>query len=96
MSESQKYRCIDHMADRVTNLDLDKCAMELVFVDFLKNQQEMRESMAATYHSIISTVKLHGSLLGISPEHFSNKSLTGVGISCVLHLVISKWQYANS
>ena len=30
MSESQKDRYIDYLADRVTNLDLDKRAMELV------------------------------------------------------------------
>lgn len=45
MSESQKDRYIDYLADRVTNLDLDKRAMELVLEDFLKTQQEMRESM---------------------------------------------------
>lgn len=47
MSESQKDRFIDYLADRVTNLDLDKRAMELVLEDFLKTQQEMQKSMAA-------------------------------------------------
>ena len=47
MSESQKDRYIDYLADRVTNLDLDKRAMELVLEDFLMTQQEMRESIAA-------------------------------------------------
>ena len=47
MSEDQKDRYIDYLADRVTNLDLDKRAMELVLEDFLKMQQEMREEMAA-------------------------------------------------
>ena len=78
MSESQKDRYIDYLADRVTNLDLDKRAMELVLEDFLKAQQSRLDEetrkrkialhfgsdegveMAATYHSIISTVKLHG------------------------------------
>ena len=47
MSENQKDRFIDYLADRVTNLDLDKRAMELVLEDFLKTQQEMQKSMAA-------------------------------------------------
>ena len=47
MSEDQKDRFIDYLADRVTSLDLDKRAMELVLEDFLKNQQEMQKSMAA-------------------------------------------------
>lgn len=47
MSESQKDRYIDYLAESVTNLSLDKRAMELVLEDFLKTQQEMRESMSA-------------------------------------------------
>ena len=47
MSEDQKDRFIDYLADRVTSLDLDKRAMVLVLEDFLKNQQEMQNSMAA-------------------------------------------------
>ena len=47
MSESQKDRYIDYLAERVFNLDLDKRAMELVLEDFLKTRQEMLESMAA-------------------------------------------------
>ncbi len=47
MSEDQKDRYIEYLADRVTNLDLDKRAMELVLEDFLRNQQEMQKSMAA-------------------------------------------------
>ena len=47
MSEDQKDRFIDYLADRVTNLDLDKRAMELVLEDFLKTQREMQKSMAA-------------------------------------------------
>ena len=47
MSEDQKDRFIDYLADRVTSLDLDKRAMELVLEDFLKTQQEMQKSMAA-------------------------------------------------
>lgn len=41
MSDDQKDRYIDYLADRVTNLDMDKRAMELVLEDFLKTQQEM-------------------------------------------------------
>ena len=47
MSEDQKDRFIDYLADLVTSLDFDKCAMVLVLEDFLKNQQEMQKSMAA-------------------------------------------------
>ena len=37
MSESQKDRYIDYLADCVTNPDLDKRVMELVFEDFFEN-----------------------------------------------------------
>ena len=47
MSESQKDRYIDYLADRVTTLDLDKRAMELVLEDFLKAQQQMLEKIAS-------------------------------------------------
>ena len=47
MSDDQKDRFIDYLADRGTSLDLDKRAMVLVLEDFLKNQQEMQNSMAA-------------------------------------------------
>ena len=46
MSEDQKDRYIEYLADRVANLDLDKRAMELVLEDFLSNQQRMQEAMA--------------------------------------------------
>ncbi len=46
MSESQKDRYIDYLADRLITLDLDKRAMELVLDDFLKTQQEMQRMMA--------------------------------------------------
>ena len=46
MSEDQKDRYIDYLADRVTNLDLDNRAMGLVLEDFLKAQQQMQEEMA--------------------------------------------------
>ena len=60
MFADQKDRYIAYLADCVINLDLDKRAMKLVLEDFLKTQQELCEEMAVTYHSIISTVKLHG------------------------------------
>ena len=47
MSEDQKDRYIDYLADRVTNLDLDNRAMGLVLEDFLKAQQQLQEEMAA-------------------------------------------------
>ena len=47
MSEDQKDRFIDYLADRAINLDLDKRAMELVLEDFLRTQREMQKSMAA-------------------------------------------------
>ena len=47
MSESQKDRYIDYLADRVTNLDLDKRAMELVLEDFMKTQQQMLDKIAS-------------------------------------------------
>lgn len=47
MSESEKDRFIDYLADRVTNLDLDKRAMELVLEDFLKTQQQMLDRIAS-------------------------------------------------
>ncbi len=46
MSEDQKDRYIDYLADRVTNLDLDNRAMGLVLEDFLKAQQQLQEEMA--------------------------------------------------
>ena len=46
MSEDQKDRYIDYLADRVTNLDLDNRAMGLVLEDFLKVQQQLQEEMA--------------------------------------------------
>lgn len=47
MSADEKDRYIDYLADRVTNLDLDKRAMELVLEDFLKSQQQLQETVAA-------------------------------------------------
>ena len=47
MSESQKDRYIDYLADRVTNLALDKRAMELVLEDFMKTQQQMLDKIAS-------------------------------------------------
>lgn len=42
MSEDQKDRYIDYLADRVTNLDSDNRAMGLVLRDFLMAQQQMQ------------------------------------------------------
>ena len=42
ISADQKDRYIAYLADRVTDLDLNKYAMELVLEDFLKTQQELR------------------------------------------------------
>lgn len=47
MSEDQKDRYIDYLADRITNLDLDNHAMGLVLEDFLKAQRQLQEEMAA-------------------------------------------------
>lgn len=47
MSDDQKDRFIDYLADRVTVLDLDKRAMELVLEDFLKTQQQMLDKIAS-------------------------------------------------
>ena len=47
MSADQKDRYIAYLADRVTELDLDKRAMELVLEDFLKTQQDLRDEMAS-------------------------------------------------
>ena len=47
MSDDQKDRFIDYLADRVTILDLDKRAMELVLEDFLKTQQQMLDKIAS-------------------------------------------------
>jgi hypothetical protein len=78
MSEDQKDRYIVYLADRVTDLDLDKRTMELVLEDFLKTQQDLREEMAATYHSIISTVKLHGK----SAWHYLGSFFTKIFNGC--------------
>ena len=51
MSADQKDRYIAYLADRVTDLDLDKRAMELVLEDFLKTQQDLRNEMVSTYHN---------------------------------------------
>lgn len=47
MSADQKDRYVAYLADRVTELDLDKRAMELVLEDFLKTQQDLRKEMAS-------------------------------------------------
>ena len=47
MSADQKDRYIAYLADCVTELDLDKRAMELVLEDFLKTQQDLRKEMAS-------------------------------------------------
>lgn len=47
MSEDQKDRYIDYLADRVTNLDLDNRAMGLVLEDFLKAQQQMLDKISS-------------------------------------------------
>ena len=47
MSVDQKDRYIAYLVDRVTNLDLDKRAMEFVLEDFLKTQQEMLEKIVS-------------------------------------------------
>ena len=51
--------------------------------------------MAATYHSVIGTVKLHGSLSGTSSELFSKISLTDAGIMLTWFLTKSLWLPAN-
>ena len=51
--------------------------------------------MAATYHSVIVMVKLHGSSSGTSSEHFSKKSLTVAGIMLIGFLPKSLWLPAN-
>ncbi|EKC73177.1 transposase [human gut metagenome] len=51
--------------------------------------------MAATYHSVIGTVKLHGILSGTSSEFFSKISLTGAGIMLIWFLTKSLWLQAN-
>ena len=47
MSESQKDRYVDYLAASVTNLTLDKRAMELVLEDFLTTQQQMLDKIAS-------------------------------------------------
>ena len=72
MAEEQK-RYINYLAERVNADDLEKRAMKLVLQDFLDKQKEYDvrlsklyavlsdvEKQAATYHSIISTVKMQG------------------------------------
>ena len=79
MSVDQKDRYIAYLADCVTDLDLDKCAIELVLGDFLKTQQVLCEEMATTYHSIISTVKLHGK----SVWHYLGSIFTKIFNGCL-------------
>lgn len=45
MSEDQKDPYIVYLADRVTDIDLDKRAMEVVLEDFWKTQQDLRDEM---------------------------------------------------
>ena len=52
--------------------------------------------MAATYHSIISTVKLHGRSAWDSLESFLLTSLTVAEIFSVCGQAISDWQHVNS
>lgn len=72
MAEEQK-RYINYFAERVNADDLVKRAMKLVLQDFLNKQKEYDvrlskldavlsdvEKQAATYHSIIRTVKIQG------------------------------------
>lgn len=47
MSEDQKDRYIDYLADLVTNLNLKNRALELVLADFYKNQQQMFEKISS-------------------------------------------------
>ena len=51
-----------------------------------------RLQMTATYHSIISTVKLHGKFAWSFLGTFPLKSLTDAGISLALYPEISKWR----
>ena len=51
--------------------------------------------MAATYHNVIGTVKLHGVLSGTSSELFSKISLTGAGIMLIWFLAKLLWLPAN-
>ena len=47
--------------------------------------------MAATYHSIISTVKLHGCSVGSYLGKFFKKSLRGAGIILHSYPLVSDW-----
>ena len=73
MAAEEQKRYINYLAERVNADDLEKRAMKLVLQDFLDKQKEYDvrlskldavlsevEEMAATYHSIISTVKMQG------------------------------------
>lgn len=51
--------------------------------------------MAATYHNVIGTVKLHGVLSGTSSELFSKIFLTGAGIMLIWFLTKSLGLPAN-
>ena len=51
--------------------------------------------MAATYHSVIGTVKLHGSSIWNFIGFFSKTSLTGVGIMLTWFLTRLLWLPAN-
>ncbi|WHX14133.1 hypothetical protein QMY64_03495 [Phocaeicola dorei] len=51
--------------------------------------------MAATYHSVIGTVKLHGSSIWNFIGFFSKISLTGAGIMLIWFLTKSLWLQAN-
>ena len=52
--------------------------------------------MAATYHSIISTVKMQGRSAWEYLGKFLPKYLTVAGIFSVCDRTASDWQYANS
>lgn len=51
--------------------------------------------MAATYHRVISTVKLHGSSAWDFIGTFSKKSLTGAGTMLIWFLARSLWLRAK-
>lgn len=56
---------------------------------------DARVEMAVTYHSVIATVKLHGSSFWNLIGTFSKISLMGAGTMLIWSLTKSLWQQAN-
>ena len=52
---------------------------------------ELGAQMAATYHSIISTVKLHGSSVWSDIDKFFKKSLRVAGVILHSYPLVSDW-----